>query len=111
MDLNFLNPLRDRKAKLEQKLAEAKAAMIEVETALRLCDELATSLPAKIAAVQAGANYCPGVSTNWRSSADSLVGCDLIMREMNAVDALEALAKDLPDIRAFWEKRRRALAA
>ena len=89
------DPLKDlfkTKHQLERELSELKAQTVEVETALSHCDRLEREIDGYIIVIKG------------RLNTD-------LTRDMLHVRALERVKKDLPEIRAHWLKRRRALAA
>lgn len=92
--LNFdpLKALFKSKAQLEKELTELKMQVVEVETTLANCDRFEAEVDGYIAAIKGRLESSPVI-------------------DMRHVRALERLKKDIPEIRAHWLKRQRALAA
>jgi hypothetical protein len=105
--VDALANLLRKKQRLENTLSEHRSKVIEAERAITLCSKLTKELPAKIAALKA----LPAVPSfsNANPVEDGFSLRDLFAKERRAVESLNRLLKDLPEIRRFWETRRQVL--
>jgi len=98
-----------KRKKLAQDLSAHRERLIEAERAITLCAQLSTEIPNKIAAIKSAVGQ-PAV--NRRAPVEDMLNeRSAFAQQRQAVASLERLHRELPEIRKFWETRRRQLGA
>lgn len=94
-----------KKSEIEKEIVARKAAALNAEKALLLCDQLERDLPAKIAALEsepiliAFSPYAP---------VEDFTGRHDLVAQRAQIVAARGLLADIPSIRSHWVKLRDA---